>query len=296
MTELIQSLDPKLFYAIVAFGMAMTGVVLSAGVQARRRAALIEKVDTSPIGFAQDGYVEFEGTIEAVEGKPLTAPLTGWEVCWFSAKVEEYRSHGSRTNTDSWKTVRTHTSTAPFALRDDTGVCLVRPLGAEVTPTDRSIWYGATPQPQDRNPPRLAPTQATTPMFVVEGTSAHKYRYTEERIYPGDPLFVLGQFSSGRFTAAATTAAQLDSGSDGEDDDGDAARKVDSSDQEDEAEMRAEALTRAVIKKGGGKPFILSTTSEAAHVAMFDFGSQAALYLALGGAAVLALLVYARFS
>jgi hypothetical protein len=50
---------------------------------------------------------------------------------------------------------------------------------------------------------------------------------------------------------------------------------------------------RASVAQGEGKPFILAATSRATHVAMQQFGAEAAFYVALAplaGAVVLALM------
>jgi hypothetical protein len=206
MEELIQSLPTPVFVGMLVIGVGMASIMLFAGWQSRSRAALVKSTPTSPIAFAEDGYRQVEGAIEAVEGKTLEAPLTGWDVVWYSAKVEKdvVKAHGP----NGWHVVSRSTSSAPFLLRDSTGVCRVRPMDAEVTPTDKSVWYGPSVHPQDHNPPRLAPTDPSTPMFEA-GTSSQTYRYTEERLYAGDALFALGHFSSGRFTGKPATAAAL---------------------------------------------------------------------------------------
>jgi hypothetical protein len=293
--EIVQSLPTTAFLVIVAFLGAMGAVALVAGLQARRRASLIEATETSAIGSAADGYCEIEGTIEAVNGRTLRTPLTGWQVCWYRASVEKYVWSSRRRGDGTWRSVRSATSSAPFLLRDSTGVCIVRPPGAEVTPTDKSVWYGAGPEPDDRNPPRLAPTQSTTPMVEAGWGHGRDYRYTEERIYPGDPMFVLGWFSR--------DAAVVDSEGDTADDEGNADPPGDTAGQPrpegslaEELEELASRITGAVIQKAPGKPFILSTTPQASHVAMTEFGSEAAMYLALLPFALAALLLWTRFN
>ncbi len=297
MQEIIQSLPTTTFLVIVAFLGAMGAVALVAGLQARRRASLIEATETSAIGSAADGYCEIEGTIEAVNGRTLRTPLTGWQVCWYRASVEKYVWSSRRRGDGTWRSVRSATSSAPFLLRDSTGVCIVRPVGAEVTPTDKSVWYGAGPEPDDRNPPRLAPTQSTTPIVEARWGNGRDYRYTEERIYPGDPMFVLGRFSRN----AAVVDAESDTADDEADTDppGDAAGQPSAEHslaEEDELEDLASRVTGAVIEKAPGKPFILSTTPHASHVAMTEFGSEAAIYLALLPFGLAALLLWTRFN
>jgi hypothetical protein len=296
--EIIQSLPPTAFLVMLAFLVGMGGIALAAGLQARRRASLIEATETSQIGSAQDGYRELEGTIEAVDGRTLRAPLTGWRVCWYRARVEKYVSTTTRTRGSTWRSVRSMTSGAPFLLRDSTGICIVRPYNAEVTPTDKSVWYGAGPEPDDRNPPRLAPTQSSTPMMEIAGGTSHQYRYTEERIYDGDPLLVLGQFSSDPAARAMGSEAQ-DNAAESEDvasaESAGQPDTVSALDEEDALEDLAVRITGASIGKGPGKPFILSTTPQASHVAMTEFGSEAAIYLALIPFGLAALLLWTRF-
>ena len=150
-TSFVQSAPAGVFAFMVIFLLLMAGVAGVAGLHARRRAALIEKTDTSPIGFAEDGYREFEGTIEAAAGE-LAAPLTGWPCVWYASKVERYVVSSRQRTGSKWEEVRSGSSDAPFLVRDSTGAAIVRPWGAEVTPTDLSVWYGSTAEPEDRNP------------------------------------------------------------------------------------------------------------------------------------------------
>src|SRR5260370_862209 len=68
------------------------------------------------------------------------------------------------------------------------------PAERKVTPTDRSVWYGPTALPQDRNPPRVGPGDSAEGMLRIEGTPSRRFRYTEERICDRDPLYSLGKF------------------------------------------------------------------------------------------------------
>ena len=158
------------FLVINAFLLAMAGVAIFAGLHARRRAALVKSMPTSNIGMAEDGYRELEGTIEAIPGPPVVAPLTQTPCAWYHARVEGWeRSSGSSNRASAWHTMKEATSNAPLLLRDSTGVCMVFPFMAEVTPTDKSRWTGASEVPTDRNPPRLGPTESTTKMVEVSG-------------------------------------------------------------------------------------------------------------------------------
>lgn len=158
------------------------------------RARLIEDTPTARIRSAPQGYVELVGEVGPEIDTPLLrAPLTHSPCCWYRFKVEQRRGK-------EWKTRDQGTSEAPFLLDDGTERCLVDPRGAEVTPTDRSLWYGEGPVPQDTDPPRIAldPRRGWVQQIAVQVQAdvTASYRYTEERIYGGDRLYALGHFNT----------------------------------------------------------------------------------------------------
>ncbi len=278
MQTMIRNAPFGVFLAMVGVPLAMAAVAIVAGWHARRQARLVTETKTSPIGVAEDGYREFQGTVEAVAGDTLVAPLTGAACCWYSAKVEQWRLQGTGTGVSRrhhWETVRTVTSSAPFFVRDASGVCAVNVIGAEVTPTDKSQWTGATLEPTDRNPPRVGPSQSTHGVVQMSGGPDGQFRYSEERIYAGDPLLVLGAFESHRFDARNDEG---DEDSDEDDEDSEMDGDAGASDERGDANVvadawtaadeeryerlwkQAAAVTKAEIGAGGrGQPLILST-------------------------------------
>jgi hypothetical protein len=298
MESLIREVPTGVFVVMILVLVGMAGVAAAAGWHARQRAALVERMPTSPIAFAHDGYREFEGVVEAIGGEPLRSPLTGSPCCWYHARVERWISRTGNSGHSGWSEVRDVVSSAPFLVRDASGACVVHPHGAEVTARDRSIWTGAREWPDDRNPPRMPITESATGLVQVSGGSDARYRFTEERICAGDPLLVLGEFSSGRF--AASDADDEDDAADedvvADDAVGDTA--VDPFDDgavADRLHARGWEITRAAISQGGGtQPFMFTATPQAAHVAMTAMGSQAALSVALVPLAIAALLIWTR--
>lgn len=305
MREMMQNTPLGVFLVMLAFPLAMAGLLVYAAVRARRTAAAVESATPEPIGMASDGYRRFEGRAEAINGETLRAPLTGAACVWYDARLERW-TYSAATRSSSWQTVRAVTSSAPVLVRDGTGACVVHTWSSEVTPTDKSRWVGRNPEPDDRNPPRFGPTQSSAEGLEISG-GANKYRYTESRIYPGDALLVVGQFSSGRF------AASDDEDDDEEEDDDRAELDPQQGVGEAEpseadpwtayAEERAEALhvlsarvTRAWVgPPGDGRPMVLANSTAKTHVAMNEMGAQAALYIALVPLGLAALLLLARF-
>jgi hypothetical protein len=155
---------------LLPLGMAAVAVLPAGGRGARSPCADRHRA----LGMATAGYRELQGQAGG-RWQLLVAPLTGAPCCWCGARrevdavddLEEIRL----------ETVRSVTSSAPLLVRDTTGVCAVHVDGAEVTPTDRSQWTGATLEPEDRNPPRHGVADSPTGMLQIAGTSTSLYRY-----------------------------------------------------------------------------------------------------------------------
>lgn len=197
-TEQIQHMGTVQFWVFLAFLTVIAVACFYGGFSLLRRARLIEDTPTARIRSAAQGYVELNGTVHPDPKNPLIAPLTDTKCCWYRYEIE-------RKSDKNWRTVEQGTSEYPFLIEDDTGRCIILPKGAEVTPSDQSVWYGSSRQPDDRNPPRKRIRASVGGMRVkVDGGGFNRkitfgslftsYRYTEERIYAGDMLYALGHF------------------------------------------------------------------------------------------------------
>lgn len=164
----------------VAAVIALGGFVLAFYYFSRSR--LMEDIPTSRVRSAAQGFVELEGMAEVMKGDPIVSPLTGAECAWYRFKVEKHVRSGRH---NRWRTVDKGVSDALFLLRDATGICVIDPEGASVTPHQKLVWYGHNERPSH------APQRAT-PWYLQLGGS--RYRYTEERLLPGWPLYAMGLF------------------------------------------------------------------------------------------------------
>jgi len=200
MSQEIMHMHPAEFWIWMLFVGGIATVCFYMAFRYLRRSRLIEDTPTARVRSAPQGYVELDGIAHADTDNPLISPLTDSPCCWYRYEIQ-------RKGDKNWRTVEKGTSENAFILEDETGKCIVLPKGAEVTPSDQSIWYGKSRQPDDRNPPKR-PVKASVGGFRVKvethgfGHGSMKmglftqYRYTEERIYAGDPVYTLGHFRS----------------------------------------------------------------------------------------------------
>jgi hypothetical protein len=147
-------------------------------------ARLIADLPTSRVRSASQGLVELAGLARAAD-EPLSAPLSGRPCLWWRYRIERYRS-GRRGN--SWVTVEQGASAAPLKLDDGSGHCLILPDGGEVRSHRIKRWAG-----HQRRPPTGDDAAGHGLLGTVLG---QRYRYTEELIADGDPLYVLGHFET----------------------------------------------------------------------------------------------------
>ncbi len=230
------------------------GAVLCIGRWSRVRH--LQDTPTSRIRSAAQGYTELVGVLGAASESPLFAPLTGERCLWWRYCIEEYRASGKRS---SWAVIERGESEGWLRLTDATGECLIDPRGAEVLPAWRRRWTG------DRRHPRGG---APGGLLQLLGMGS-RYRYTEERLHAGEPLYAIGEFRS---AGGGRQAMNLDA-------------------------LRAEVIQRQASqepllhrlgKPGDGLPFVLSSHGEDVIARRFYLQAAGGLLLCLAGAVWLA--------
>jgi len=177
------------------FTVIFAVVALVVGFSGLRRSRQIEDVPTARVRSAAQGYVELIGIAQMLGGEPIVAPLSHTPCCWFRYRVEK------RSGKD-WRAVQSGSSDGIFVLRDETGDCVIDPEGAEVTTRHKRTWlddghaWGGVAVHA-----RLPSLGKTADMVVDIGGEllkglgvADQYRYSEELIADGDPLYAIGQF------------------------------------------------------------------------------------------------------
>lgn len=165
--------------ALLAGGL----LLLRLGTRAFWRLRTLTDTPTARIQSAPQGYVELIG-LALPHGGPARAPLTRTPCLWYRYRIEEQRRSGRG---QRWVTLEDGESEAPFLLDDGSGRCLVEPRGAHLHSRRRDRWQGSSRDPGNRGDAGW--------LGALFGNS---YRFTEERIESGDPLYVLGHLETPR--------------------------------------------------------------------------------------------------
>lgn len=166
-------LDPSLLYWMIVAALAFAiAASLYGALHYGRRAWNLADTPIARIRSAPQGYVELYGRGRLLPGPPILAPLSYMPCVWYRYQVEE-RSMGGR-----WWPVGSGDSDNLFALNDGAVQCVIDPEGADFIKTRCDVWYG------DRSGARIHAA------FGIGAT----YRYTEQRILPGEELHVIGGF------------------------------------------------------------------------------------------------------
>ena len=167
-----------------------TGVFPYLAVNSLKYSRIIKDTPTSRIRSAAQGYVELVGRGEFIKGNTLTAPLTGQPCIWYQYTIEKKQSYkNSKGKTETkWVTIEGNISNELFLLIDETGWVTIDPEEASVTVKVSDEWYGSSPK-WDRTRPVPKP-------FLGFIRIAGLYRFREQRLLPGDPLYAIGLFTT----------------------------------------------------------------------------------------------------
>lgn len=171
--EIIQASSQEFWlYSVLFMLVAIAGFYFA--FEFFRRARVIEDTPTSKIRSAAQGYVELVGHCDTIEGPEIVAPLSKIPCTWYRYKVERLGDKHDHV-------VDSGTSDDLFVLVGKTGRCVIDPEGAIVTPTVKKCWYGAS---------------YTGDSGSFSSGFGRRYRFTEERMHPGDTLYAIGLFQS----------------------------------------------------------------------------------------------------
>ncbi len=282
----LQLSQPPSFALIAVAAAALALLALWRFLVRLGRDRLVADTPQVRIRSAAQGYVKVQGRTQPAGPEPTAAPLSARPCVWWAYEIahEERDSKGNR----RWETTDSRNSIEPFALVDDEDACcLVGPVRAEITPTVRSVWYGATSWPMT-GPPE---SSALLPRLG-------SWRYTERLLSVGAHVCVMGEFRShselGDLNAAIAARlhewkqdqqallARFDLDHDGKlsDAEWEAVRQAAARECQTQTLQSSIARESVISQPANGEPFLIAPLSEAAHERREKL--FAALYLALG--------------
>ncbi|BAQ34052.1 LemA family protein [Dehalococcoides sp. THU3] len=175
------------------FALGLTALVLAFRTMRRKR--LVDDIPTSRTRGVFIGLVELKGTAESE--KPFTGFLSAEKCVYYHYKVEERWSRmvtesytdakghvQFRTRQESgWTQVASGKEMQPFYLKDETGIILIQPEGADIQP--KNLFNKTC----GRNDPLY---YAKGPQGSV-ANSDHQRRFTEEALPLHAELYIMGQ-------------------------------------------------------------------------------------------------------
>jgi hypothetical protein len=281
----LHSSQPPPYVLIAAAAAAVALIALWRFLVRLRRDRLVADTPEVRIRSAAQGYIKVKGRTQPAGPEPTAAPLSALPCVWWSYEIahQERDSKGNR----HWHTTDSRSSIEPFALVDDDEAhCLVGPVKAEITPTVRNVWYGATSWPMS-GPPNSA-------TLLRLGS----WRYTERLLSVGARVCVMGEFRShsevGDINAATAAKlhdwkqdqqallARFDLDRDGKLNDAEwqAARAAAAREFQAQTLQSSVARESVISEPVNGEPFLIAPLGEAALERREKL--YAGLYLALG--------------
>lgn len=180
-------------WGYLVFALSLVALVLAFRVMRRKR--LVDDIPTSRTQEVFIGLVELKGRAESEN--PFTGFLSAKKCVYYHYKVEEHWSRlvtetytdakghvGVRTRQESgWTQVASGKEMQPFYLKDETGIILIQPEGADIQP---QTLFDQTCGRSD-------------PLYYAKGpqgsiaNSDHRRRFTEEAIPLHAELYIMGQ-------------------------------------------------------------------------------------------------------
>lgn len=213
------------------------------GFRALRVQQLIRNTPTARVRSMAMGIVEVNGTI--VNRSRVTAPFSGRPCAWWEIDIQT-QSTRSRSGQRTWHTVHHDASGHPFFLRDETGVALVYPQGA-----DCRVPYDVSEDTRGLGVPDMYMEFMKSRDLGMRAVWAlGPMRFRERRLEEGQRVYVLGH----AFPRSVARAVSFD----------EEALEATGTDSFGAAHVRTlDEECCAVVRRGPHDPaFILSTSSE----------------------------------
>lgn len=180
-----------LFIGLVPVPMALFGLLFVAdGVHAFWTGRLLKR-DLETANSVESGFVKLSGSAEARD-EILTAPFSDRECLAYQASIQNVDNTNNASMSPNWSASHTVEDAPPFEIRDETGTVTVDLAEADWgLPNNLTHIVDSGDSPE--GPYRAFVEDHDVYFCDDEGVAeAHKIRFVETRIEPGEELAVLG--------------------------------------------------------------------------------------------------------
>lgn len=167
MLESLANSDATMFWLMFCALMLAAIACFYQATKYLNHARLIVDTPTSRISSAAQGYVELEGIGYLMDGVPVLLPGNQKPCIWYRKVIYQYERIGKQ---KGWKKIRDEVSDNLFLIKDATGVAVIDPDDAMVTPNHKRTHYNTT--------------------------GGQKYKHVDTWISINAPLHVMGNFTT----------------------------------------------------------------------------------------------------
>jgi len=179
----------------VLIGIALFAV----GLYFHKKKQLIADTPTSTIRSIAIGLVEIFGHVIPIKERVFKSPFTDKDCVYYKYTIEEYRSSGKSSH---WVTIKKEEQRDLFYLKDETGMVLIDPTGAQIEARrDFEFQSGF-----GKDPPEQVIRFLTAHNLTHEGFLGFNktMRYQETLIAPDDTLYIMGTAGTNPFKKEGT--------------------------------------------------------------------------------------------
>ena len=177
-------MDP--LWSAISFACLGGGpVVCFHGFRALHVKRLIENTPTARIRSLAMGMVELNGRVEP--RSRVVAPFSGHECVYWEIEIQTLAN--SKNGSKAWNTVHRNRSGHPFYLRDETGLAMVMPMGAQCRTS-----FGVSEETMGLGVPEpYASYMAERGLALRHLWAVGRMRFQERQLEAGQGVYVLGR-------------------------------------------------------------------------------------------------------
>lgn len=150
---------------------------------------IMSSTKTSSISESENEYVELRGYLCNIQGTKVETPLSKVKCSWYKLRVKPRTGQNINTqNINQNISVFDKESEQPIMLKDETGTCLIIPIGFDISGVQQKSSIGNKLYPTDPDCKESG---------KVFGIQKRTYYYYETYITSSEPIYAIGNLHKG---------------------------------------------------------------------------------------------------